>query len=331
MPQILVWLVSILARGSKEVEALSAPHVVRRRWYLFVAVVLTLLLPFTYALSHTMMGWLNLSAVVELPHALWKVAYGFPSTTCGLNATSTPSCLANPDNSQLWQSRWHRGDQVAHSNRLKENLSAEYWLGVEINADQQKTAYEHEANFLVLGNLRSTFRIWVDGLQIMHGTYRDNEPTAVQLPLEWLARGKPMRIAINMVPEPGVGGNDTDVPDYLEEPPILGLSTKAGTTGWREHQYFWLMARPMAFLVLNFILGWIFFGLWRVAPEKTEYFYIALFAITFALFQMRSLGLFYLALPRKFITTMGAIVAIFNSVVGMLVGFSFARFRRELM
>ena len=312
----------------REPEGTPTPALLRGRWAIFLALSFLLLGPLFTALYRHLTEWTEFAADLPLPKSQWRALYETSPEPCGLApSASAPRCLADPANPALWESPATREDQQLHKRRVFERRGQEYWIGTTVSPAQLRVALSREANFLVLGQLRGSSTIWVDGRQMMSGRWLDNEPVVVQLPLEWLASPRPLKIAVRLVRNVDIN----DSADALEEFPRLGLAAKAGAASWKRYQYFWGTSRPLVFLALNFLLAWIFFAVWLVDPGKTEYFYIAFLAMAFALFQLRYVELFYVAENRRLVNAVGLITAIVYAFAGMLAGFSFARVRSALM
>jgi hypothetical protein len=301
--------------------------VVRARTVLFVALSLLLALPLGLALFRNISQWTEIAAEVPIPKAQWKAFYEVSPVPCEMDVLASPACPAHPDNPALWQSAVPRDSQDEHKRQVNLRPGQEYWIGVSFTAEQLQQAYTRQANFFILGWIRGSYRAWINGHQIISGEWADNEPLVLQLPLEWLSAGRPLKLAIRALKTIDIN----DAPDLLEESPKLGFATKASATSWRRYESFWGTSRPLVFLALNFLLAWIFFGVWLVAPEKTEYFYIAVLAMTFASFHERYLEFFYVALDRRFVNGFGLTTSILHAFAGMLAGFAFARLRQLYM
>lgn len=312
----------------QEPEAAPSPALLRRRWAIFLGLSLLLMGPLLTALRRHLDEWTEFAADVPLPKSQWRALYETSPQPCGLApSASAPRCFADPANPALWGSPATREDQQRHKAAVFARRGEEYWIGTTVSPAQLHAALAREANFLVLGQLRGSSRVWVDGRQMMSGRWLDNEPVVVQLPLEWLSSARPLKIAVRLVRNVDVN----DSADALEEFPRLGLATKAGAASWKRYQYFWGTSRPLVFLALNFLLAWIFFAVWLVDPAKTEYFYIAFLAMAFALFQLRYIELFYVAENRRLVNVVGVVAATVYAFAGMLAGFSFARVRPAIM
>ncbi|HAZ12563.1 MAG: hypothetical protein A2X86_11810 [Bdellovibrionales bacterium GWA2_49_15] len=316
-------LISHLYRRPNELDSMITKSALRGRWLIFIAMTMVLVVPLFISLFLNIVQWTDFAAEVSLPRSQWTVLYEQTPGPCGADASLTPDCLGNPSNPSLWASLITRADQQAHKARVFAREGKEYWVGVSLTPEQMRNAFNAQANFLVLGEIVGSYRIWVNGKQLMTGERHDTEPIALQIPLTWFAENQPVRLAMWIVRTTDMN----DAPDLLEDAQRLGLTTKAGTTNWKRYYNFWFNSRPLVFLALNFLLGWLFFAIWSVAPEKTEYFYIAVLAMTFALFQMRYVELYYMTMNRQFVNSLGLSMAILYAFAGMLAGLSFARFR----
>ncbi len=323
----LIQLISHLYRRPNEMETMTSKSALRGRWLFFIAMTLVLVIPMGIALFSNILSWTNFKADIPLPRSQWVALYEETFVPCDFDATLSPACLANPINPKLWDSPLNRVDQQDHKRRVAERPEKEYWIGVALTPEQMREVLTKQANILVLGQILGTFRIWVNGKQLLSGMAHDNEPIALPIPIPWFGQSQPLRLAISIMQTYRLG----DSPDLLEEGQRLGLTTKAGSTSWKRYYDFWLNSRPLVFFALNFLLGWLFFAIWSVAPEKAEYFYIAFMSMTFALFQMRYVEIYYTTLSRYWVNRIDMPMGILYAFAGMLAGFSFARLRPVIL
>ncbi len=319
-------LIASLYRRPHELAALTSRGVVLRRRGLFVGLTLLLIVPMVIALGKNLVDWERVAASVELPRTQWHAMYRASSSPCTTPA-SEPDCPANPSNSAIESSPDTVENRILHRDRTDARPGQEYWIGTTISAEQAARAYAEEANQLLLGGLRGSHRVWVNGHMLLTGEWLDAEPVVLQIPLEWLKNEAPLKVAIRLKRTVVIG----DAPDRLEDSPLLGLAPRSQVTAWKRYQDFWFTSRPFALVMLNLLLALTFFAVWYVAPEKTEYFYISLMSIAYGLYQLRYLDLYYIPMDREMINKIGLSANVMVPFTGILAGFSFARMRNAIL
>ncbi|MBI3558731.1 MAG: hypothetical protein HY074_20885 [Deltaproteobacteria bacterium] len=265
--------------------------------------------------------------MVEVPVALteWHALYE-ESAPCPLDARASTKanvgCFANPANPALWTSPHSRAQQKHRTEAFRRRYK-ELWIGVTIPGTVLQQAAARLANQFVLGWVRGTYKIWVDGDYLIGGKWSDNEPLVLPTSMGRLQAGRPLHIAIQIINDAGIPGT----PDVISEHVGSGFARKETAASWRRTQGLQVSARPMSLFIANLLLAVLFFLVWSVSREKQEHFYIALYAFANALIQLKRLDFFYLALSPTTLNTYGLVVACYYSISGMFVGFAFARMR----
>jgi hypothetical protein len=245
--------------------------------------LLPLFFSLIFYLSWQMRDWSEQTASVALNRSDWKTLFVSSDAHCSHNASVDPECPANPQNPSLWHSKTLRSD-IEHIDRVRAARGKTFWIGAVLSQAQLRLALARKASILELGYIAGSFRIWVNGQELMSGSYAQNPtPLSLPLPLSEIAQSSELKLAIEIQHDMGAV-----YPDYLGGEMATGLSTfhQAGVFAFRES--FKNQARPWIFFAVNLLLGAIFLYLWGSAPRKQEFFYFALFALnhSFIEFQM---------------------------------------------
>ncbi len=230
-----------------------------------------------------MKEWSGQTASVVLARSDWRTLFVSSDAPCSDNASVDPACPANPQNPSLWQSKTLRSD-TQHMDRVRAARGKTFWIGAVLSQEQLRLALSQKASILELGYIAGSFRIWINGHELMSGSYAQNPtPISLPLPLYEIAQSSELKLAIEIHHDMGAV-----YPDYLGGEMATGLSTfhQAGVFAFREA--FKNQARPWIFFSVNLLLGCIFLYLWGSAPRKQEFFYFALFVLnhSFIEFQM---------------------------------------------
>ncbi|MBI3542639.1 MAG: hypothetical protein HY075_05125 [Deltaproteobacteria bacterium] len=258
---------------------------------------------------------------------LWRAYYGDPAETCPLDATSSSICPASPRVPALWTSAYSQKDP-RHKPRLIALGPSRYWIGALIPATVLDEARSRRANQLLLGWIFATYRVWIDGhLVAAAAGGRDQHPIIIQLPMERLATGKPLHVAIQVY-------HDTDygMPDFLNSlRGGEGFLSSASVATFRDFVLFWEAVRPFSLLVAYMVIGSLFFSLWLGTRARLEYFFMALFALASAFYQARMTSIFALSVSRSFTTDLDVVMRFWIASFGCGLGFSFARARLSIL
>ncbi len=241
-----------------------------------------LLCSFLFYLAWQMKEWSGSTASVALVRSDWKTLFDAEVSPCPNDAVSDPACPANPKNAALWSSSTKRSD-VEHIDRVRAARGKTFWIGTVLSKRQLESAFSAKASVLELGYIAGGFRIWIEGRELLPGSYAQSPlPLSIPLPLSMLSSGADIHVAIEIHHDLGAV-----YPDYLGGEVATGLSTyhQAGVFAVREA--FRNQARPWVFFAVNLLLGLIFLYLWNSAPRKQEFFYFALFVLNHAFIEFQ--------------------------------------------
>lgn len=312
------------SRTAKETKEVSSGQTTRAMHFLYYAILFILLAIFVPTFIKQFGRWSKFNATVKFSKSLWHVVYKTPDAPCGydLGASNSP-CVASPSTPTLWESPFLRSDPQ-HRARVHEITHRPYWLGAEVPASLLLEAGRARANHLLLGWFLSSARIWIDGQFIMSsaGT-RDSQPVVITLPISRLFESKPLKIAILLQHD-----SDAHMADSMNRlRGGEGFLTTESLNSFREFVTFWLTVRPFSLLVAYTVIASLFFSFWMSATIRTEYFFMALFALASAFYQARMTNIFALELSRSFTSDLDIILRFYLASFGMALGLSFARAR----
>ena len=287
---------------------------------LYGAILSALIILFVPHFIEKFRRWDSFHVDVPLAPEAWRELEG-EQQPCPTNASSTRDCAASPADRDLWNSNLSR--LSAHKVHLASERRVPYWIGVEVPAATLTKAHSLRASQLLLGWIHSSYRIWVDGHLIMSGHgERDQHPIVLTLPLDRLAQNRPLDLAVLIY-------RDTEqwAPDQLNlRHGGEGFVTADTAESFRDVVTFWDTVRPFSLLIAYLVIA-SFFSSWLRTRAKTEFFYIALFALASAFLQARMTTIFAAAVSREAGATIDVIVRFWIAAFGMALGFSFARTR----
>lgn len=199
----------------------------------------------------------------------------------------------------------------------------EFWVGAEVPVKFLEEAFSKQANYIVLGWVRSTHRIWIDDKLVISGDGSATEPITIGIPIERLKEKRPLRIAIQIYFD-----ILTRYPDFLYsgvlEEGFLSYRKAASHMGYRT---FYDPMRPFSLFVANALLAAIFFVLWLPSKRKQEYFYMAVYIAIAALIQVRSMNAINLKISPETANLIVICLRFYEGAFAMFLGFSFARVR----
>ncbi|HTL12884.1 MAG TPA: hypothetical protein VL588_10375 [Bdellovibrionota bacterium] len=321
MPSAILRFAKLIYRGSNEAQATPAGD--RAKALLFLGGLVTLGLIFGGVYSAKLLQWNRFRPEVVTPSESWRAFYGDSPAPCGM--TAGRGCLADPGTSILWESSFNRA-QREHLAQTQTRRGQRFWIGTRVSPQDAARAAAAGANHLLVGWIRGTFRIWVNGQQMTEGTWADMEPVILTIPAGWLTAGRPVSVAVEIL-------NDVELPnlpDLLMPGGEGGFMKKASAKAFKEYVDHWDYARPLALMTANLLLALFFFFGWTSDRRKTEYFYIAMCALVGAAIQFRATDYFFLSWSYTAFNRMAFLMDAYYSAFVLFLGLSFARVRTSV-
>ena len=217
--------------------------------------------------------------VIEVPAPTWSVLFEGEQNSCWSKPNT--ACPAQPTSSALWNSALKRWSSEYYQ-RLEADLSAPYWMGVQIPPDALKRAATHGATRLMLGLLFSRYEVWLDGNLVQTGHYLENDlPVAIDIARDRLQEDKPLSIAIAVFRDGRMRTMDSSW--FV---PALGLfSSKAA-----DEQMRWTVftgdTRFLIMFAIFMLLGTVFRFAANSDTAKDEFRAAALLSFVLALTQV---------------------------------------------
>ncbi|MBI3543072.1 MAG: hypothetical protein HY075_07350 [Deltaproteobacteria bacterium] len=299
------------------------PFRVRAKYVLTVVLAFLGLVAMLPVLAEQFADWGRSEPLVLIPKVSWRVVYGPSKTVCGYDTTSDPSCLASPAGSVLWNSSSSRAD-AGHRQKVASAPSNELWLGTAVPVKLLREAALQRANHVILGWIRATYNIWIDGHLVTSGNPSLLTPLVLQLPMDRLRGNNPLRIAIQLRYEPGV-----EYPDFLnsglgEE----GFATHAAADHYLTFLSFVKRVRPLIIGIANLLVGALFLLFWRASPTNQEYFYMAVYALVNAFYQFWMCDVIELRSNRTLVLYVAVTLRAYEGILAMFLGLAYARTRK---
>ncbi|MBI3556841.1 MAG: hypothetical protein HY074_11310 [Deltaproteobacteria bacterium] len=308
---------------AEDVQAKKNPVRIRGKYYLVSTLVLACAILFLPAVIQQLQDWHVAKPNVLIPKELWHVLYKQSSQPCAYGAAHQSGCTASPEEPSLWGSSTKRVDRE-HRSRVK--TSPEFWLGAQIPASILQSARQVRANHLLLGWIRAPYRIWIDGHYLLEGGRQEVDPIVIPLPIERLAQSAPLYIAIEIMPD-----SEHPFPDFLN----TGMGEEGFITHERAASYTTFISlvnrvRPFSIFIANALIACMFLVFWHAAKSKQEYFYMAIYALVNALAQAKYIDLIFSRMSPDTNVKFNIYMRFLEGSFAMLVGLSFARFRRVI-
>lgn len=217
--------------------------------------------------------------VVEVPATTWSILFTEERHSCWSNTDAT--CPASPVSLALWRSplkRW----SPEYYNRLEADLSAPYWMGVQIPPEALKRAATQGATRLMLGLLFSRYEVWLDGNLVQTGHYLENDlPVAIDIARDRLHEDKPLSIAIAVFRDGRMRTMDSSW--FV---PALGLFTSKAADEQMRWTVFAGDTRFLIMFAIFMLLGTVFRFAASSDSAKDEFRAAALLSFVLALTQV---------------------------------------------
>jgi hypothetical protein len=318
-------LALFIHRSGHEGSLASRRNQGRIKSQLFLISQLIIVALFIFIIFRQFQLWLHSKPNVTLTRADWHFVYEDSPTPCDPFLPSVKNCFANPKNETLWASA-----TTYHSPENKSRLEAlngkPFWIGVVIDPLDLENAFRIRANELSLGIIRGSYFVWVDGIFYLENVNFERRPITVTLPITKLSQTEPLRIAIRVQPERLATQADIFPTDSLE-----GFSTTVHAHMNRELAIFWEKAQPLALFIASLLFATFFFIFWFYAQEKQEYFYVAIYALINAIFQMRKMAILHGLFNTDFNLSIDIFFRYMEGTFGAIIGMAFARTRKIIL
>ncbi len=325
MRRTLKRLALILGRTSEDAKTLGDAQSNRAKILLFASVLAAFSALYAPSLWRAFGPTHPSEPQVLLPSKLWHLVYDSPAQACPYDASHTRAdCLANPHNPTLWQSPHLRTD-ADKSALVNKRVGKEFWMGAEIPVSVLAEAHRLQANRLILGWINATYRIWLDG-RYLTGTdgWHEAEPITLMLPMARLGEPRPLRLAIQIIHDTG-----RDDPDFFNKRlGGEGFATTLRLNDFKAVSGMYTRGRPFSLFLAYGLLGVAFFVFWLPARTKSEYFYIALHALTAAFVNLQTMDLYWSAVSPALNGFTKVTLEFYLPAFGMFLGFAFGRSRR---
>lgn len=310
-------------RTAEDARRIADRSAVRAKYVLLTLFAVAFGVLFVPVITQQMSDWSSSSIQVAIPPESWKVIYHQAKGPCADNAFQNESCPANPNNAELWQSAESRADE-RHIKRVQEIYGKEFWIGTSISVDTLKKAHAARANNILLGYIRATYRIWVDGQFRFGGTRKFIEPIIIQVPMERLARDQPLHLAIQIYYDV-----EHPYPDFLQRGyGGEGFVSYSNIVSYQSFASTLYKARPFSLFIANILIASLFFLLWGSSKIKQEYFYMAMYCLINGVEHLLLIDLIQSRLDLGFFYGFNNTIRFLEGAFGLLLGLAFARTRR---
>jgi hypothetical protein len=264
-----------------------------------------------------------------LPSQDWRAVYaegGF----CSDSAPVGKECFAHPDNPTLWEAKDRRTDDSAsaispvHAENVKERRGKVYWIGTAISPLLLQKAGV-DANWLVLGWVTGSYRVFVDGVELSAGQAVDNRLSLhLAIPKPRMLEDRPLMVAIRILHDAGA-----KFPDILARGKEH-FATSGGMSGWERLRVFNTESKPLALSGLNAAVAALFLLLWRFSKQRREFFYMAAYAFIQAGIQLTLVdGVYNNIRPALDFTDI--MLRVLEGGLGLLLALAFVRVRSHLI
>ncbi len=292
----------------------------RLLYLMLLAALLGLFLP---AFVQQFAKWNGFRPDTLIPSDIWRVFYKDAKKTCGNDVTSDVQCPGSPAATALWTSPYKQRDPL-HKSRLISLGPSGYWIGAVIPVSVLHDARIRRANQLLLGWVLASYRIWIDGkLELGGAGNKDQHPIIIPISPARLSEPKPLYVAIEVMHDSEYG-----MPDFLNSlRGGEGFVTPESASTFRDFVMFWETVRPFSLLITYMVIGSLFFSFWLTRRSKSEYFYMALFALASAFYQARMTSIFSSAVSRTVTADLDMILRFYIASFALALGLSFARAR----
>lgn len=296
----------------------------RRSFYGLLSLSLVTLLPTLLLLGVIFGKELNRVVLSRLHVPIagnqWKTLY-LPADT---GDSGQALDYADPAVPQLWQSPTDR-DQPEHIKRVSEIKNGVLWIGKTFTEQELARAYFNQANILFLGKILGRYHVYLDGEQIVAGSYTWlNGPLFIPISTRRLEAGTPLHLAIELINDVGAVQPDLLGQEYGE-----GFTTSAWASEltqkilWNNH------SGPLLFSLLYLSLGAFFLIAWFGGSRKQEYAFFAAYLFLQALMQMNSLDSVRSLRSTLFWSQLNLGLLVGEGTLALLLGLSFARVKRS--
>ena len=311
----LARVAEFLYRPPRSGESNESVRSIRVKYFGFVVPICMLLALFAWLLYAETLSWKHEDRVVVLPSSKWKLLPEDVASRCeGLRAEST--CAASPSFEALWGSELSRAQRRAGS-------SAPFWLGLHLTKAQLEVAQAKSAHYLILGWIRGSYQIWVNGEKMKSGDREDNAPVVFSFPLSWLSDSRGLHLAVYIEPAPGV-----DRPDVFAKPFPEQFTTAKGAQAYVGSVEFYKKSRPFALFIVNLVFAVMFFFVWYTDRQCREAYYLALYTLVSAALQLRLTDIFIGRFTPSVDYGIDLVLRFYEAAFGLFVGLALARTRR---
>lgn len=264
-----------------------------------------------------------------LPSQNWRAIYadgGF----CSDRSPVGQECFAHPDNPALWEAESRRTEDDSsvisqiHAQNVKERREKVYWIGTAISPSLlQKTG--GDANWLVLGWVTGSYRVFIDGIEYSAGQAVDNRLSLhLAIPKPRLFEDRPLKVAIRILHDAGA-----KFPDILARGKEH-FATSGGMSGWERLRVFNIESKPLALSGLNAAVAALFLLLWRFSKQRREFYYMASYAFIQAGIQLTLVDGIYKNM-RPAIDFTDIALRVLEGGFGLLLALAFVRARSQLI
>lgn len=302
--------------------AQSADHSRRTRsslysakWFSYIASVLLVASLLIDILIPEIAAWNLPAPAIVLSPGAWTLWNEREPINCATPLAEAALCPAQSSFSKLWSSPKHRGQSSAPT--------GPFWLGMHLGPEQLKPAVDIGAHHLILGWVRGSYEIWINGEKYDSGQRSEHQPLVMPIPISWFASADGLNLAIRIAPEPGV-----DHPDVFAKPFQEQITTSHAARAYLSAVAFYKIARPFTLLFLNLIFSLLFFFVWATDVQNRESFYLAFYLLVCAGLQLRLTDLYIGQFSPAFDYGLDLILRAYEGLFGLFVGLAFARTRR---
>ena len=207
MTRFLKRLAVATSRTIEDAKLVSDPRVKRAMRLLYGIILGALLIIFLPISIQQFARWSHYSPSVRIAPSLWHLYVPSANTPpCEYSVPRGQGCPADPANPSLWS-----GARRELRNRNFSLGAQGYWVGAVLSPELLEQARIHRANQLLLGWIRSTYRVWIDGEMTMAGDgVREASPIVIPIAMSRLAQAAPLRVAIYVADD-----SEFLVPDIL--------------------------------------------------------------------------------------------------------------------
>ena len=260
-----------------------------------------------------------------LPADDWVVLYE-DSPFCASDQTVAQTCLASPENPKLWSSPFRRKDKAnpdtahTHHKRVTARKGQSFWIGLAIKPEQMQLAKAKASNWLILGWVTGSYRIFIDGIEVSRGSAPENRLTLhLPISLSRMSEPRPLYVAVAIDHDAGA-----KYPDILARG-LERFATSGEMMAWERSNVTIAESKPALLFGVNLALAGFFGLMWWFSKLRKEFVYMSFFALLHAAIQLTLIDVVYKLVGRDLLYPLDIVTRGLEGGLGLLLALAFAR------